>query len=253
LLTTASRGHALQLLLGTDPINSPEILTKELKPLLDAMKAKYKMEYVPAFTPEELLQQARQEKINGAYVTLGYAFLLQQIGFVPLLVSKEQLSMVLVGKPNTDIVAAKKSRDQKIYFLKNDLFSRFHVHKGIYKNQWVAEVKPSGTSENVILKLLKEQSSLGFVMGVDLGLLTEEMRNNLVIYEREDIGPVFLLVNREVLLKWPEIQLDMFKFHKNFKDPSMKYNYLSTYHFKKTNNKSIKIRDEYSLYLKKYQ
>ncbi len=244
--------HSLQLLLGTDPINSPEILNNELKPLIDTMHVKYKMAYIPAMAPKELLQQATHGKINSAYVTPGYAYLLQQIGFVPLLVSKEKIVMSLVGKPNFDIAVAKNNSDQKMYYTKNDLYSRFHVHVGKYEKQWAAEVIPSMTSENIIFKLLKERSSLGFVMGVDLGLLNTNMRKHLTVYDRQDVGPLYFMVNGSVISKWPELKKDLHDFHNNFKDPGGKYNYLNVYHFDYVENVKIEVSPEYGQYLKAY-
>ncbi len=242
--------HSLQLLLGADPINSPEILNNELKPIIESMTAKYNMAYVPALTPKELLQQARQGRVNSAYVTPGYGYLLQELGFVPLLVSKEKIVMSLVGKPNFDIAVAKNNSDQKMYYTANDLFSKFHVHIGKYEKQWAAEIIPSMTSENIIFKLLKERSSLGFIMAVDLGLLNENMRDNLFVYESEDVGPLYFMVSAEVIEEWPELEKDFYSFHKNFKDPEGKYNYLNVYHFNYPKVNEIELSVEYSQYLK---
>ena len=211
--------HSLQLLLGTDPINSPEIIENELKPLIDAMQVKYKMAYIPAITPKELLQLAKNGRVNSAYVTPGYGYLLQEMGFIPLLVSKEKIVMSLVGKPNFDIKVAKNNSDQKMYYTKNDLYSQYRIHIGKYEKQWAAEVIPSMTSENIIFKLLKERSSLGFVMGVDLGLLDSSMRKHLTVYDRQNVGPLYFLVNTDVISKWPKLKKDIHDFHNNFKDP----------------------------------
>ncbi len=253
ILLAASGVQAFQLRLGVDPLNAPEIMKKELKPILEFMDAKYDLQYIPSRATQELLNLAREGKINCAYVSLGYAYLLQEMGFVPLLVSEEQVSLALIGKPNFDLAIAKHNSDQNIYYVKNDLFAKFKIHQGKNQFQWAAQAVPSMTSENIIFKLLQEPSSIGFVMGDEIGLLHETMRDHLKVYKRENIGPVYFLVNKEISAQWGQLQTDFLAFHQAFKDPSQAYNYLRIYHFKKNLDRQVDIDKDFQQYLQRYQ
>jgi len=253
LLLAANGAQALQLRLGVDPLNDHEIMEKELKPLLDFMSDKYDLEYIPSRATQELLDLAREGKINCAYVSLGYAYLLQQMGFIPLLVSEELVSMALIGKPNYDLAVAKHNSYQKVYYVKNDLFAKFKIHQGENQFRWAAQAEPSMTSENLIFKLLKEPSSIGFVMADEVGLLQKGMRDHLKVYQSEVIGPVYFLVSKKISLQLRQVQEDFLDFHQDFKDPKQVYNYLRIYHFKSAEDRQVDIDKNFKQYLQRYQ
>jgi len=241
--------QAVELRLGVDPVNAPGIMEKELRPMLDSMRREYALQYVPSRATKEIIQQARSGQINCAYVSLGYAYLLQQLGFVPVLVSEEVVTLALVGKPNLDLAVAKQNSDQSLYYVKNDLFAMFKFYQGKKQVKWAAQAVPSMTSENIMFKLLKEPASLGFIMGDELGLLHKVMRDNLMVYQTEDIGPVYFLVHKEMVGKSPEIRENFLKFHEEFKDTNHKYNYLRIYHFKAHAGHVIEIDKDYKTFL----
>ena len=253
VMFTTNAVQALQLNLGVDPVTSPSIMKNELAPVLKFMHNKYDLSYVPSRSIDEILQQVKDGKINCAYVSLGYAYLFQKLGFVPLLVSKETIYQSLIGKPNFDLAVAKNNSDQNIYFAKNDLYAQYRVHQGTDEFKWAANPIPSMTSENIIFKVLKEPASLGFIMGDELGLLHHAMRKHLKVYESEEIGPVYFVVSKELSLRFSEIKEDFLKFHHEFKDDDEQFNYLSLYHFSENVGHKLKGNSEFERFLQRFQ
>jgi|GEM_PF-2627664 len=253
IMFTANAVQGLQLNLGVDPVTSPSIMKNELAPLLKSMHKKYALSYVPSRSIEEILQQVKAGEINCAYVSLGYAYLFQELGFVPLLVSKESIHQTLIGKPNFDLAVAKNNSDQNIYYAKNDLYAQYRVDQGKEEFKWAAKPIPSMTSENIIFKVLKEPSSLGFIMGDELGLLHHAMRKHLKAYETEEIGPVYFVVSKDLAVEWAEIKQDFLTFHQEFKDEDEQFNYLSIYTFRENVGQSLKSNLGFEGFLQRFK
>ncbi|MEY8203671.1 MAG: hypothetical protein RPR40_01240 [Bermanella sp.] len=252
-MLAAAAAQGVQLKLGVDPVTSPSIMRSELSPLLKSMRGKYALSYVPSSSIEETLQQVKSGEINCAYASLGYAHLFQALGFVPLLVSKEVVYQSLIGKPEFDFPMDENSSEQDIYYGKNDLYAQYRVQQGTKKFKWAANPIPSMTSENIIFKVLKEPASLGIIMGDELGLLHETMRRHIKVYETEEIGPIYFLVDKNLSLNMAEIKKDFLAFHKGFKDVDGQYNYLSLYSFSESVNGKLKGNPGFERFLKRFQ
>ncbi len=252
LLLFTSNAKSLQLLMGVDPVNDPNVMAKEVAPLVEAMNYKYGLKYVPSSSTQELVQQVKGGNINCAYVSLGYAYLLQKMGFVLILESDEKVKFNLIGKAGLDFERDNKYRSEKVYYVKNDLFMKYMIKEGNDRYSWVANPIPAMTSENIMMKILKEESSLGYIIGDGLQLLHSSLRDNLKVYQSEEIGSVYFLVNKDVLSIGDDIGKDFLSFHDGFKDPAERYNYLRVYHFKKVKNNKLHVNENYADYLENY-
>ncbi len=251
-LLFTSNAKSLQLLMGVDPVNDPNVMAKEVAPLLEAMNHKYGLEYIPSSSTQELIQQVKGGNINCAYVSLGYAYLLQKMGFVLLLESDEKVKFDLIGKAGLDFDKGENYKSEKVYYVKNDLFMKYMIHEANEKYSWVANPIPAMTSENIMMKILKEESSLGYIIGDGLQLLHRSLRDNLKVYQSEEIGSVYFLVNKDFLSISNDIRKDFLSFHEGFKDPDERYNYLRVYHFKKVKNDKLHVNENYAHYLENY-
>ncbi len=251
-LFSTNNAQSLQLLMGVDPVNDPNVMAKEVAPLVKAMSEKYALKYIPSSATHELIQQVKEGRINCAYVSLGYAYLLQKMGFELLLESDEKVKFDLIGKAKFYFDSHEKYKSENVYYVKNDLFMKYMIHEGNDKYSWVTNPIPAMTSENIMMKILKEESSLGFIIGDGLQLLHHSLRDSLKVYQSEEIGSVYFLVNKDILSIENDIKKDFLSFHEGFKDPGEHYNYLRVYHFKKVKKDKLNISKNYAHYLDSY-
>ena len=142
----------------------------------------------------------------------------------------------------------KNNANTQIFYVPHDLYGRYLVKKINSKAKLISRMN----SERVIFSVLKNPNHLGLIFKDDLGLIPNYLNQKLVIYDRLNVGHLYLLVGPSLLNVADKLQGLMLAFHENWHDPNEEYFYLNFYRFEKWKNdhkKGMHVSDDFQDFL----
>ena len=227
VLCINSIAYSMELKLGVEPIINPSLMKKELVPLLAFANEHIPTRYVASYSFAEVVRQIQSGEINTIYASSSYFYLLKKLGFVPVLKSRQTLHQVMIHNPDKSHQAF-----NRLYYVKNDLSSMFRM-RGLD----LSKIKPvpTMTSEVAIFAVLKDAQTQALIMEDELGLLSDVMKNKIMVTDRRPIGVVYLMAHQSIAQPLGDWWIELGRFHQTFKDPDGKYNYLNIYQFDRFN------------------
>lgn len=220
--------HSQSLTLGLEPLLPGKMYQKELSPLFTHLDTLYDFKYLPVSTLDEYRQQALNTDFNYSYVSQAYYQFLQGFGYRAILASTQAIPVVLVGKTGSSLKQAQRNPKQKIYYVKNDLMSYYQVY--LWQKDFKVQAIGMSTSNNVIIKVLKEKDSVGIISETEIGLLPKSLQDNLKILLKGEASFVYAVAHQSMEPGFNQLKKQLKDFHNNFV-PNEQYHYLSLLKF----------------------